>query len=96
MIPATGLNPIEVSKDFPSLIAVTDAPLHNPAEADGIYAFMKVLPNVPEVAVFDTSFHQSLDPVQYLYSVPYKYYEKFRARNMGCLFLCSYISSVHG
>ena len=59
------------------------APLHNPAEADGIYAFMKVLPNVPEVAVFDTSFHQSLDPVQYLYSVPYKYYEKFRARKYG-------------
>lgn len=59
------------------------APLHNSAEADGIYAFMKVLPNVPEVAVFDTSFHQSLDPVQYLYSVPYKYYEKFRARKYG-------------
>ena len=58
------------------------APLHNSAEADGIYAFMKVLPNVPEVAVFDTSFHQSLDPVQYLYSIPYKYYEKFRAKNM--------------
>ncbi len=59
------------------------APLHNPAEADGIYAFMKVLPDVPEVAVFDTSFHQTLDPVQYLYSVPYKYYEKFRARKYG-------------
>ncbi|QNQ83372.1 acetate kinase [Lactobacillus sp. PV037] len=59
------------------------APLHNAAEADGIYAFMKVLPDVPEVAVFDTSFHQTLDPVQYLYSVSYDYYLKYRARKYG-------------
>ena len=59
------------------------APLHNAAEADGIYAFMRVLPDVPEVAVFDTSFHQTLDPVQYLYSVSYDYYLKYRARKYG-------------
>lgn len=59
------------------------APLHNAAEADGIYAFMKVLPNVPEVAVFDTAFHQTLDPVHYLYSVSYDYYLKYRARKYG-------------
>lgn len=59
------------------------APLHNIGEADVIKAFMKLLPNVPEVAVFDTSFHQSLDPVHYLYSLPYKYYEKYGARKYG-------------
>lgn len=59
------------------------APLHNPAEARGIEAFMHVLPKVPQVAVFDTSFHQTLDPVHYLYSIPYKYYEKYRARKYG-------------
>lgn len=59
------------------------APLHNAAEADGIYAFMKVLPDVPEVAVFDTAFHQTLDPVHYLYSVSYDYYLKYRARKYG-------------
>ncbi|MBP2057865.1 acetate kinase [Lactobacillus colini] len=59
------------------------APLHNIPEADGIRAFMKILPGVPEVAVFDSSFHQTLDPVQYLYSVSYDYYEKYRARKYG-------------
>lgn len=53
------------------------APLHNAVEADVIKAFMKFLPDAAEVAVFDTSFHQSLDPVHYLYSLPYKYYEKY-------------------
>ena len=59
------------------------APLHNPAEARGIEAFMNVLPDVPQVAVFDTSFHETLDPVHYLYSIPYEYYEKYRARKYG-------------
>ena len=59
------------------------APLHDVAEADVIKAFLELLPNIPEVAVFDTSFHQSLDPVHYLYSIPYKYYEKYRARKYG-------------
>ncbi|KRN28912.1 acetate kinase (acetokinase) [Lactobacillus selangorensis] len=59
------------------------APLHNPAEAAGIRAFMKLLPDVPEVAVFDTSFHQTLKPVNYLYSLPYDYYEQYGARKFG-------------
>ena len=59
------------------------APLHNPAEGEGIKAFMKLLPGVPEVAVFDTSFHQSMDNVHYLYSVPYDYYKKYRVRKYG-------------
>ncbi|MFD1464587.1 acetate/propionate family kinase [Lapidilactobacillus mulanensis] len=59
------------------------APLHNPAEAAGIRAFMAALPGVPEVAVFDTSFHQTLPAVNYLYSIPYEYYKKFGARKYG-------------
>lgn len=59
------------------------APLHNPAEAEGIRAFMDALPGVPEVAVFDTSFHQTLPAVNYLYSIPYDYYKQFGARKYG-------------
>ena len=59
------------------------APLHNQAEGRGIEAFMNVLPNVPQVAVFDTTYHYSLDPVHYLYSIPYKYYEKYGVRRYG-------------
>lgn len=46
------------------------APLHDKAEADVIIAFLELLPNVPEVAVFDASFHEGLDPIHYLYSLP--------------------------
>ncbi|MFC6294647.1 acetate/propionate family kinase [Lactiplantibacillus daoliensis] len=59
------------------------APLHNPANAVGIRAFKRVLPNVPAVAVFDTSFHTSMPAVNYLYSLPYAYYEKYGARKFG-------------
>ncbi|EEJ72352.1 acetate kinase [Lactobacillus ultunensis DSM 16047] len=59
------------------------APLHNPAEGRGIEAFMNVLPNVPQVAVFDTTYHRNLDPVHYLYSLPYEYYEKYGVRKYG-------------
>ncbi|WLS85436.1 acetate/propionate family kinase [Lactobacillus apis] len=59
------------------------APLHNPAEGKGIEAFMKLLPDVPEVGVFDTSFHQTLDPEHYMYSITYKYYEKYGVRKYG-------------
>lgn len=59
------------------------APLHNPAEGRGIQAFMELLPNVPQVGVFDTSFHQSMDAVHYLYSLPYEYYEKYKVRKYG-------------
>ena len=59
------------------------APLHNVAEGKGIEAFMKVLPGVPEVGVFDSAFHATMDPVHYLYPVPYEYYEKYKARKYG-------------
>lgn len=59
------------------------APLHNPAEGHEIQAFMNILPDVPQVGVFDTSFHQSMDEVHYIYSLPYEYYEKYKARKYG-------------
>ncbi|MBW9307589.1 acetate kinase [Lactobacillus delbrueckii] len=59
------------------------APLHNPEEGHGIQAFMNILPDVPQVGVFDTSFHQSMDEVHYIYSLPYEYYEKYKARKYG-------------
>ena len=59
------------------------APLHNPGQAAGIEAFERILPDVPQVAVFDTSFHQTMDPVNYLYSIPYEYYEKYGVRKFG-------------
>ncbi|MBE6182661.1 acetate kinase [Heyndrickxia ginsengihumi] len=59
------------------------APLHNRANAIGIRAFQSVLPNVTQVAVFDTAFHQSMPPSSYLYSLPYEYYEKYRIRKYG-------------
>ncbi len=59
------------------------APLHNPGQAAGIEAFEKILPQIPQVAVFDTSFHQTMDPVNYLYSIPYEYYEKYGVRKFG-------------
>ncbi len=59
------------------------APLHNPANLTGIKAFKNVLPEIPSVAVFDTSFHQTMPPENYLYSLPYEYYEDFNARKYG-------------
>jgi acetate kinase len=59
------------------------APLHNPANLTGIKAFMRVLPNVPAVAVFDTAFHQTMPENSYLYSLPMEYYEKYGIRKYG-------------
>ena len=59
------------------------APLHNPANMLGIEAFRKVLPDVPMVAVFDTSFHQTMDKATYLYPVPYSWYEDYGVRKYG-------------
>jgi acetate kinase len=59
------------------------APLHNPANLMGIYAVEEVLPNIPNIAVFDTSFHQTMEPSAYMYSIPYKYYEKYKIRRYG-------------
>lgn len=59
------------------------APLHNPANLKGMIAMEKLLPNVPQVAVFDTSFHQTMPKASYLYAIPYEYYEKYRIRRYG-------------
>lgn len=59
------------------------APLHNPANTVGLKAFYKLLPNAINVAVFDTSFHHTLKPVQFLYSLPFDYYETYGARKYG-------------
>ncbi|MBU1020540.1 MAG: acetate kinase [Firmicutes bacterium] len=59
------------------------APLHNPANLTGIKAFIEALPNVVEVAVFDTAFHQTMEPVAYMYSVPYEWYTKYGVRKYG-------------
>ena len=59
------------------------APLHNPANAMGIKAFKKILPDIVSVAVFDTSFHTTMPKKNYLYSLPMEYYEKHNARRYG-------------
>ncbi|AUX12211.1 acetate kinase [Latilactobacillus sakei] len=59
------------------------APLHNPAEAGVIRAFRNILPDVPQVAVFDTSFHTTMPEENYLYSLPLDYYRKYGARKYG-------------
>ncbi len=59
------------------------APLHNPANLEGILSIKEVLPQVPQVAVFDTSFHQTIPAENYLYAIPYKYYEKYGVRKYG-------------
>lgn len=69
------INQIEELSEF--------APLHNPANATGIKAFRKILPDITSVAVFDTSFHQTMPKVNYMYSIPKEYYTKHNARKYG-------------
>jgi len=59
------------------------APLHNPPNLIGIREAQAVLPDVPQVAVFDTAFHQTMPPAAYLYGLPYELYEKYRIRRYG-------------
>lgn len=59
------------------------APLHNPAHIVGIRAFQKALPNVPEVVVFDTVFHQTMAEEAYMYATPYEWYTKYGIRKYG-------------
>ena len=58
-------------------------PLHNPANLAGIEACEKAMPGVPNVAVFDTQFHQTMPKEAYLYAIPYEYYEKYGIRRYG-------------
>ncbi len=59
------------------------APLHNPANLMGIVSMEKLLPGVKQVAVFDTSFHQTMPKESYLFAIPYEYYEKYKIRRYG-------------
>lgn len=59
------------------------APLHNPPNLVGIEAIARLIPNVPQVAVFDTAFHQTLPPHAYIYALPYELYEKHRIKRYG-------------
>ncbi len=59
------------------------APLHNPANLIGIKACQELMPDVPQVAVFDTAFHQTMPAYAYTYGIPYEYYEKYKVRRYG-------------
>jgi len=59
------------------------APLHNPPNIAGIMACQKMMPGVPQVAVFDTAFHQTMLPKSYIYGLPYEYYKKYGIRKYG-------------
>ncbi len=58
-------------------------PLHNPHNLTGIHACEEIIGNVPQVAVFDTGFHQTMPDYAYMYPIPYEYYEKYRIRRYG-------------
>jgi len=59
------------------------APLHNPPNIQGIEAVATLLPDVPQVGVFDTAFHQTMEPHAYLYAIPYRFYKKYGIRRYG-------------
>ena len=94
-IQGTGHRVVHGGELFPESALVTDdvlekiesltelAHLHNPANIMGIKAFRKLLPNIPHVAVFDTSFHQTMPEESYLYSLPYNFYKDFGIRKYG-------------
>lgn len=59
------------------------APLHNPANLIGVRACQAIMPGVPNVGVFDTAFHQTMEPKAFMYGLPYEYYEKYKVRRYG-------------
>ncbi|MDR2683411.1 MAG: acetate kinase, partial [Dysgonamonadaceae bacterium] len=59
------------------------APLHNPPNLNGIYAIRELMPDVPQVGVFDTAFHQTMPDYAYMYGLPYSLYEKYAIRRYG-------------
>ena len=67
-----------------AFIACNDlAPLHNPANLKGVNAISAILPDVPQIGVFDTAFHQTMPDYAYLYAVPYELYKKYGVRRYG-------------
>jgi len=71
----------EVIQDVEACVDL--APLHNPANLKGIISIDTLLPGIPQVAVFDTSFHQSMPPHAYMYAIPREYYETYGVRKYG-------------
>jgi acetate kinase len=69
---------VDVIRDMIAL-----APLHNPANLLGIEVARQICPSVPQVAVFDTAFHQTMPPVAYHYALPYEYYKNLKVRRYG-------------
>ncbi len=94
-IKAVGHRVLHAGEKFSESVLVNDAvkkaieeciplgPLHNPANLNGIKAFEELLPDVPQVAVFDTAFHQTMPQYAYMYALPYEYYEKHGIRKYG-------------
>jgi hypothetical protein len=94
-IEAVGHRVVHGGEDFSGSVPITDeviaaleknvelAPLHNPPNLEGIYTMQRLLPDVPQVGVFDTAFHQSMPEHVYLYAVPYVLYEKYKVRRFG-------------
>jgi len=94
-IQAVGHRVVHAGEKFNGSVKITDdvikaleetidlAPLHNPPNLEGIYACHDLLPGVPQVGVFDTAFHQTMEPHVYLYGIPYSLYEKYGIRRYG-------------
>lgn len=94
-IGAVGHRVVHGGEEFSSSVLITDkvmkgieectplAPLHNPANITGINACKAVMGDVPQIAVFDTSFHQTMPAKAYTYAVPYEYYENDKVRRYG-------------
>ncbi len=94
-IDAVGHRMVHGGEKFNSSVRISDevlrvfkectplAPLHNPANLKGVEAVSELLPNVPQVGVFDTAFHQSMPERAYLYALPYELYEKYDVRRYG-------------
>ena len=94
-INAIGHRVVHGGEKFASSAVITDevfaaieecndlAPLHNPANLIGIKACQELMPNLPQVAVFDTAFHQTMPSEAYIYGIPYEYYEKYKVRRYG-------------
>jgi len=94
-ISAVGHRVVHAGEKFNGSVEITDevikaledtielAPLHNPPNLEGIYACQELLPNVPMVGVFDTAYHQTMEPHAFLYGIPYSLYEKYGIRKYG-------------
>ena len=94
-IHAIGHRVVHGAEDFAGSVLITDevmkslrenielAPLHNPHNIRGIMACKQHLPDVPQVGVFDTAFHQSMEPHTFLYGIPYVFYKRYKIRRYG-------------